>query len=183
MWCPDLDVVDLLQAVKVPLDEHVPFVKALPLIEKQFPNELVEIKNLAVPSTLWGEGQHKNIDVIWPLIDFLSLKELVVVLDKIKEREHAYNHKRGLSSVALDLVAAGVEMNWTIPEDITKHMDVMRGHYEKLFGPQYIPLRKKPVVTIVEKEDQIHGMNISLCEILKWNCPPSVHNIIIWIAC
>ena len=158
MWCPGLDIVDLQQTTTKPrTEDHVPFVKALPIFEKQFPAELVEIKNLAVSSTMWSEGQHKNIDVIWPLIDFLSLEQLVVVLDKNKERDFACNPDRGLSTVAHNAYLNGEKVNWTIPEDIEKHVDIMRNHYEK-FGPEYMPLRKKATVTVVEKEEEIYGM-------------------------
>lgn len=162
MWCPGLDIVSLLQAMTKPHTmDHLPFIPPLPIFDKQFPAEISEIKNLVVPSTMWSAGQHKNIDVIWPLIDFLSLEELVVLLDKNKERDFAANPSHGLSTVANNsVVLDGVEANWTIPEDIDKHILDMRHHYEK-FGPEYMPLRKKPVVTIVDKEDEIHGMFFS----------------------
>lgn len=150
--------MDLQQTTnKPPTDDDIPFIKALPIFEKQFPAEVVEIKNLVVPSTMWSEGQHKNIDVIWPLIDFLSLAHLVVVLDKSKERDFAGNPGRGLSTVASNAIINGEKVNWTIPKDIEKHVDIMRSHYEK-FGPEYMPLRKKAVVTIVENEQEIYGM-------------------------
>lgn len=157
MWCPSLDIVDLQQTTTKPhTEDQVAFVKALPIFEKQFPAEIVEIKNLAVPSTMWTEGQHKNIDIIWPLIDFLSLEHLVVVLDKNKERDFACFPGRGLSTVAQNAIVDGEQANWTIPEDIEKHVDIMRSHYEK-FGPEYMPLRKKAVVTVVEKEEEMYG--------------------------
>lgn len=166
MWCPRLDVVSLLQAMTMPHTAHyLSFIPPLPIFDKQFSAEIVEIKNLAVPSTMWSAGQHKNIDVIWPLIDFLSLEELVVVLDKNKERDFAANPSHGFSTVANnDFVLGGVQANWTIPEDIDKHVLDMRNHYEK-FGPEYMPLRKKPVVTIVDKEEEIHGRSLSSNEI------------------
>lgn len=48
------------------------------VFEKQFPAEVKEVRYLAVPTTLWSRSQHSYVDVVWPLIDFTNLRELVV---------------------------------------------------------------------------------------------------------
>jgi len=95
IWDPNIDTIELMA-----FDSHpdrlpsVPskilpwpvYVNPLPLFEKQFRTEMQEVKYLVLPSSLWLSGKHEYVEVIWSLIDFLSLKELVVVVDEKHER-------------------------------------------------------------------------------------------------
>jgi hypothetical protein len=139
MWDPKVDTVELVHsktATNIPSNP-------LAVFEKQFPTEIKEVRYLALPTTLWAEGQHSYVDVVWPLIDFTNLQELAVVLDDEHEKLCLWN---------LALTTQGQGHNqlppWTIPEDLETNVDFLRNHYEK-FGPEYCPLNKKPTVRVV----------------------------------
>lgn len=171
MWHPDRDIVDLTKANDS--ISGVPFVKALSIFERQFPGEIVEVKSLAVLSSIWGPQESKNINVIWPLIDFLSLKTFIVVLDTDVER--TYGNPESTSPPQYPSQPSADQLNafpvvpafllapplpavipWSIPEDVEEHIDLLREHYTR-FGPEYMPLREKPTVRFVEEERDIVG--------------------------
>ena len=120
--------------------------RLLQVCEKNYPTETKEVKYLAVPTRFWPRRKHDYIEVVWPLIDFLSLKELAVVIDMNYE----------------DRCAANISWDgtWMIPENLEDKLDALRAHYEK-YGPEYHPLPKKPSVRVVmDKKGVLSGEDL-----------------------
>lgn len=125
------------------------------IFEKQFPDEVKEAKRLAVSTSLWPEGGHHNVSNIWGMIDFTSIKEVIVIFDKYFELGCTRSGWTPPASDPRGILGASITPGpWTIPEDISGHIDFLRAHYEK-FGPEYQPLGKKPTVRVVGGEDRI----------------------------
>lgn len=114
--------------------------RVLPLFLKQFPVQAGMVQRLAVPSAFWKAPSHIDVNMIWPLIDFISLNELVIAVDK------AYELKEALSLMYAYQVHNSTP--WALPQGVEDHIDRLRNHYEK-WGPEYMPLGKKPVVRVV----------------------------------
>jgi hypothetical protein len=141
MWYPNIDIVDFLDSDS-PLSMVGKPISPLTIFEKQYPDEIKEVRYLAVSTKLWNETSHHDIKVVWPLIDFMSLRELLVVTD--------IDHER----MCLAQIRSMRLRPWLIPEDIEDQMDVLRAHYET-YGPEYHPLPRKPSVRVTKDRQGI----------------------------
>ncbi|KAH8687365.1 hypothetical protein BGZ60DRAFT_558656 [Tricladium varicosporioides] len=164
-WAPHIDVVYLPTPPLLPPSPSPSNFPSPPqgppnpgrvftIFEKQFPDDVKEVKRLAISTSLWPEGGHHNVSNIWGMIDFTSIKEVIVIFDKDFELGCARSgwrpplNSRGVYGPSI------TPGPWTIPEDISGHIDFLRAHYEK-FGPEYQPLGKKPAVRVVGGEARI----------------------------
>jgi hypothetical protein len=152
MWYPNIDVVDFLHTSQFTRN-LTNFPTPLPIFEKQFPAEVVEVKRLAIPSTFWPKGSHHDVRVLWPIIDFIDLRELIFVVNKDHEREAI--HPLPIST-SQPVPPGAQHPPWTLPDNLNSDVDMIRGHYEK-YGPEYMPLRQRPVVRVVDDEAEING--------------------------
>jgi hypothetical protein len=140
MWYPNIDIVDFLESDS-PLSIIGIAVSPLRIFEKQYPDEIKEVRYLAVSTRLWDPTSHHDINVVWPLIDFMSLRELLVVSD--------IDHERTCLAIIMTMSAGSRPRPWLIPEDLEDKMDVLRAHYEA-YGPEYHPLPRKPSVRVTK---------------------------------
>lgn len=122
-------------------DDTLPMDRVLPLFLKQFPIQAEMVQRLAVPSAFWKAPSHADVNMIWSLINCISLNEFIVVVDKTYELKEALSFKYAYQ--------VQNPRPWVLPRDVEDHIDRLRGHYEK-WGREYMPLGKKPVVRVVE---------------------------------
>jgi hypothetical protein len=139
MWNPKVDVVDFLSADGTTLEMN----RLLPMFAKQFPLQAKRVQRLALPSSFWDSpSSQRDIGMIWPLIDCITLKEFIVVLDEDYEIKGVEIWRR---------IGYSNPRPWILPHDIGDHIDRLRDHCKK-WVPEYNPLGEKPVVRIVKNE-------------------------------
>lgn len=161
MWDPNIDVIEFLgKGIYTPNNMPTP----LRLFEKQYPSQLTEVRRLVVSSTMWPQGQHTNAHLIWPLVRFLRLEELVIAVDAYGESRIVNGWPgRWSNAIAMssnDALLGLLDVNnfrhptWKIPEDVQSHLNAARERYEE-HGPKYVQRMKHPVVRVVFDKKEI----------------------------
>jgi hypothetical protein len=141
MWSPQLDIIDFLDGMASTSSYVGPAPNPLALFEKQFPDEVKEVRFVALSSSHWELNLHKSVDGVWPLIDFTSLRELAVVVDQEHEQTCVDALESALSAVAANNASApnafappptafgGTNIvigPWAIPQDLEQNLDALR---------------------------------------------------------
>lgn len=119
MWNPQVDIIDFIDKMASTSAYAGPAPNSLALFEKQFPDEIKEVRYVTLSTSHWENNQHKSVDGVWPLIDFTSLRELAVVVDRAHERSCVDPLERSNARF-------GAVLPWAIPQDLEQNLDTLR---------------------------------------------------------
>jgi hypothetical protein len=161
MWNPKKDIVDFFENHSSSLHTKGLLMKPVTLLSmfaRQFPFETTEVRSalkfsdeieelltalqvryISLPSRYWAVTSHMSNTVAWPLIDYISLRQLVVVVDREFELARVQELEAGYPTVW---------RVWTLPDDLNQNLQDIRDHYER-WWPERHPLPKQPSVRVV----------------------------------
>lgn len=100
----------------------------------------------------------------WPLINYISLRELIVVVDKPFEAARATELAQGYPNPW---------RVWTLPDDLNQNLQNIRDHYER-WWPERAPHPKPASVRVVMDVDGVFNgqdRHITL------RCSPPCHTL------
>ena len=107
----------------------------------------LQVRYLSLPTSFWPVRLHNARQITWSLMDFLSLREVVVVVDKKYERKRVWNFDEETRYQPSSLV-------WTLPDDLIQNIEDIRDHCEK-WALERHPLPRKPSVRAVMSADGV----------------------------